>query len=505
MINSKNTNSGSAPATDPGCLPAWGEAEIPAPPPYNIRNALRLIGPGAIALGMAIGSGEWLLGPSVTAKYGAALLWVATVSILLQLILNQEIIRYTLATGEPIFTGFLRTKPGPAFWGPVYTFLILLQLGWPGFALAGATAIVSAFKGSLTTEADQPAILMWGNLTFIACVLIIALGRKVEKTLERVEWFMIAWILIFLGVVGVFFTSLSTWGKVAGGFLGMGGNPIPDSGDWMLLASFAAYAGVGGISNGVLSNWVRDKGWGMAATTGYIPGLVGGKTIPLSGIGKVFPMTAENMGRFHEWMRFTRFEQSWIWAVGCFLGMGLPALMTLHYVPPGTDITGAGGWSAAAFQAQGIGRALGSAAWFLTLLNGFWILFSSQIAIVDTVARTLTDMLWSTHPRIRALARNDVRRVYYLVIISYALFGMWGIRQAQPGALIILGAFVSAFNFVVLGTHVIVVHRRFLPPELRMPKWREALLVVFVLMFATFTCLGIQSKWGDIRAYLGLG
>src|SRR3712207_5717959 len=114
--------------TDPGCLPAWGEAEMPAPPPFSVGSALRLIGPGAIALGMAIGSGEWLLGPAVTAKYGAALLWVATVSILLQMILNQEIIRYTIATGEPIFTGFLRTRPGPKFWGPVYTLLIFMQL-----------------------------------------------------------------------------------------------------------------------------------------------------------------------------------------------------------------------------------------------------------------------------------------------------------------------------------------------------------------------------------------
>ncbi|MBW3625529.1 MAG: Nramp family divalent metal transporter, partial [Armatimonadetes bacterium] len=324
---------------DPGCLPSWGAAELPAPPPYNVRNALRLIGPGAIALGMAIGSGEWLLGPAVTAKYGAALLWVATVSILLQMVLNQEVIRYTIATGEPIFTGILRLKPGPVFWGPVFTFLILLQLGWPGFALSGATAIVSAFKGSLTTEADKPAILLWGSFTFVACVVIIAMGRKVEKTLERVEWFMIAWILIFLAIVGVFFTSLATWGKVAVGFLGFGGRPLPDSGDWMLLASFAAYAGLGGISNGTLSNWVRDKGWGMAATTGYISGIVGGKTIPLSGIGNRFEMNSENMGRFKEWMRFIRFEQSWIWAVGCFLGMGLPALMTVHFIPAGADIT----------------------------------------------------------------------------------------------------------------------------------------------------------------------
>src|SRR5215208_3923782 len=130
----QKTESGVAPT--PGGLPAWAEGELPAPPPFGVASALRLIGPGAIALGISIGSGEWLLGPSVTARYGAALLWVATVSILLQVILNQEMVRYTIATGEPIFNGFMRTRPGPAFWGVVYSTLLFVQIGWPGWALS---------------------------------------------------------------------------------------------------------------------------------------------------------------------------------------------------------------------------------------------------------------------------------------------------------------------------------------------------------------------------------
>lgn len=487
---------------DPGQLPAWGIGELPAPPPFSWKNAIKLIGPAAIALGTSIGSGEWLLGPAVTAKYGAALLWVATLSILLQMILNQEMIRYTLATGEPIFTGFLRTRPGPTFWGPVYTLLLFLQIGWPGWALSAATAIAAAFKGSLTTAADQGTILMWGNLTFVACLLIIAFGSKVEKTLERVEWFMIGWILLFLTVIGVFFTSLSTWGKVAGGFLGLGGRPIPESGDWILLASFAAYAGMGGIGNGTITNWVRDKGWGMAASAGHISGIIGGRVVPLSRVGNIFRLTEENLRRFHEWLRYARFEQSLVFAAGCFLGMGLPALMTVQFVPPGADITG--GWAAAVYQAQGIGRAFGETAWFLTLLNGFWILFSTQLGNTDIFARTVTDMMWSTHPRIRSLAREDIRRVYYTALLLYTLFGLWAIRQATPGMLIIIGAFIAAFNFVVLGTHVLYVQHRFLPPELRMPRWRRYALCLFVGMFAAFTILGIASKWGDILKSVGL-
>ena len=107
-----------------------GVAELPAPPPYSFKNALRVAGAGAIILGGAIGSGEWLIGPAVTAQFTAALLWVATASILLQWVFNEECCRYTLYTGEPIYGGIMRLKPGPRFWAGFYSVLGFFQLGW---------------------------------------------------------------------------------------------------------------------------------------------------------------------------------------------------------------------------------------------------------------------------------------------------------------------------------------------------------------------------------------
>jgi hypothetical protein len=498
------TTSHASPHPDPGCLPAWGEAEIPAPPRFNARNAIRLIGPAAIALGTAIGSGEWLLGPAVTAKYGAALLWIASLSIILQVILNQEMMRYTIATGEPIFTGILRTRPGPVLWGPLYTVLLLLQIGWPGWAYSAATAISSAFKGSLTTQTDRPTILIWGYLTFILSLLIIALGGKVEKTLERVQWIMIGLIMSYLIVIGLFFVSATVWVKVWGGFLGLGGRPLPSGDDWFLLTSFAAVAGMGGLGNGTLSNWVRDKGWGMASTVGYIAGMIGGKAVPLSRVGKLFSCTEENVSRFREWMKFVQFEQVWVFGLGCFLGMGLPALMTVQFVPAeGVDLLNKQQWAAAAFQAEGLRQKFGQIAWFLTLMNGFWILFSTQLGNTDIFARTVTDMLWSTHPSIQRAARGDVRRVYFTVLLGFALFGMVAMQISQPGFLVVLSSFIAAFNFVVIGTHTLIVQKRFLPPELRMSRWREYALYFFICLFTALTFLGIRAKWNDIVSWFG--
>lgn len=43
-------------------------------------------------------------------------MWIATVAIVAQIFYNLECGRYALYCGEPIMTGFLRTRPGPRFW-----------------------------------------------------------------------------------------------------------------------------------------------------------------------------------------------------------------------------------------------------------------------------------------------------------------------------------------------------------------------------------------------------
>ena len=47
---------------------------------------------GVIVLGASIGSGEFLLGPAVFVRYGLSLLWVTTVAVFLQTVINTELI-----------------------------------------------------------------------------------------------------------------------------------------------------------------------------------------------------------------------------------------------------------------------------------------------------------------------------------------------------------------------------------------------------------------------------
>src|SRR5262245_3369016 len=57
-------------------MPRWDGGELPEPPVFKLRNWTALIGPSMVMAAAAIGGGEWLTGPLVTAKYGGALLWL---------------------------------------------------------------------------------------------------------------------------------------------------------------------------------------------------------------------------------------------------------------------------------------------------------------------------------------------------------------------------------------------------------------------------------------------
>ena len=61
-----------------GALQPWDVGDLPSPPEMNWKKLPTLIGPGILMAGVAIGAGEWLFGPAVSAQYGGTLLWLAT-------------------------------------------------------------------------------------------------------------------------------------------------------------------------------------------------------------------------------------------------------------------------------------------------------------------------------------------------------------------------------------------------------------------------------------------
>jgi hypothetical protein len=476
-------------------LPAWKPADLPDAPRPTGLGWLGAVGPGVIVLGLSIGSGEFLLGPAVFVKYGFTLLWVTSVSVFLQTIFNTEIMRYTLATGEPIFTGCMRTRPTSTFWAWFYSILYFLQAGWPAWAANAAGAIFFLAVRRVAGPADAAVVYQIGVVTFFLCVAVLLVGRRIERTLELLNWVLIAAILgsfLFLAVV---FVPASMWVRGISGLVGFDSSGgtflwLPAGVDWVLLAALVAYSGAGGLTNMVLSNWARDRGYGMGERVGYIPAVVGGKKVHLAHSGFMFPPDAANMARYRGWWRIVRADQWGVFFAGGILGMVLPALLYVTFLPPGTDIRGLG---IAAALASAMGALAGPIVAGAIAFLGAWVLFKTQLDQLEGMVRSLTDILWTGSRRVREWRGGDVRLVYYTVLAVVVVWGIIALRLAQPIVMLQIGANVAGVVFIITSLHVLYINTCLLPPALRPPIWRRATLVFMACFYAFFSALSIWS------------
>ncbi len=480
-------------------LDPWVRADLPVPPSPKGLGWVGVVGPGVIVLGASIGSGEFLLGPAVFVRHGLSLLWVTAVAVVLQTIFNTEVMRYTLATGEPVFTGFMRTRPSSTAWAWFYAALYFLQVGWPAFAATAAGAIFFLFVRRLPGPSDAAAIYYIGVGTFLACVAVLSVGRRIERTLELLNWVLVVCILGGFLALAMLFVPAGTWlaaGAGLGGFDVASGtfSLFPEGADYFLLGALVAYSGCGGVVNITLSNWARDKGYGMGERAGYIPGAVGGRTVNLAHNGFIFAPDAEAMRRWWGWWRVVRADQWGVFFTGAILGMALPALLYVTFLPRGSDIQGLG-ISAALASSVGAraGAVLGGAIAFL----GAWILFKTQLDNLEGMVRAITDILWTGSSRVRAWRSGDVRAVYYTVLGTVVVWGIVALRLAQPIVLLKLGANVAGFVFIVASLHLLYVNTRLLPQHVRPPMWRRAALVAMSLFYGFFVTFSLRSLWSS--------
>ena len=476
-------------------LDPWTKAELPlAPTPHGL-GWFKAVGPGIIVLGVSIGSGEFLLGPAAFVRHGLSLLWVVGIAVYFQTIFNTELMRYTLATGEPVFTGFMRTRPSSTFWAWVYSILYFLHVGWPGWAGAAAGAIFFLFTRRLAAAADANTIYLIGVGAFLVCAAILTFGRRIERTLELLNWILVAAILSSFLVLALLFVPSGTW---AAGVLGLSGFDLtrgtfdffPVGADLFLLGALVAYSGAGGVTNIVLSNWARDRGYGMSERVGYIPCAVGGQKVNLAHNGFIFDGTPEEMRRWRGWWRIISADQWGVFCAGAILGMILPAMIYVTFLARGTDIQGLGIAAALAQAISGTGGALlGGAIAFL----GAWVLFKTQLDQLEGMVRAITDILWTGSSRLRGWRGGDVRVVYYGVLAVVVLWGIVALRMAQPFFLIQVGANMAGFVLVVGAIHLLYLNTRLLPPHIRPPMWRRVMLVAMALFYGFFVVRSFAS------------
>ena len=209
----------------------WQVGDLVPPPVLDWRHWAELIGPGVLVAGSAVGAGEWLFGPAVTAQYGGTFLWLATFSIVLQVVYNLEVMRYALYCGEPIFIGFFRTRPGPRFWLFCYMTLFLAHI-WPFMASNAAVPLASAMIGHLPgggvmrvagfTVSENRLVRVLGYVVFYVAFVPLIFGGKIASMLERLMVVKLVVVFGFLLFVGLFMVSARNFYEIVSGFFRVG-------------------------------------------------------------------------------------------------------------------------------------------------------------------------------------------------------------------------------------------------------------------------------------------
>ncbi len=509
-------------------IPEWSVADLPEPTPLLWRNWTSFVGPGIVMMGIQIGGGEWLFGPEITAKYGGGLMWVATVAIVLQVFYNLECGRYALYCGEPVFTGFMRIRPGPGFWMGLMLLLNASAL-IPGLSTHGAAIIASLWLDRPPGEADKTLVTVLAYACLLGVSLPVLVGGKVYNMLQAVMTVKVLFILSFCLLVGIFFVEPSQWWSIFSGFLRFGNVPVSDgeggeklvnaighyhqNGTWpvielaniAVLGAFAGYAGGGGLSNSTYSNFVRDKGWGMGRHVGAIASAVGGRSITLSHVGSAFPLTKENLRRWSGWWKYLITDQVFVWAPGCFMGMALPALMSIRFAPY-SELKQTGlSWAQAIVTADGmrlapeLNPAVSRMLWILALLAGLAVMLPSQMSIVDDFSRRWTDALWTGSARIRRTFQpGQVKWVYYTILAVYVawslfwtfVFSTWG----TPKLMTIVIANLNNLAIGVTSLQLLWINHRLLPSAIRPSWYHSAGLLLCALFYLGLSLLVFIEK-----------
>jgi len=455
-------------------VPAVEYTDLPEPLPMK-----KVLGPSVLLLAGAIGSGEYVLWPSIASQVGLVLVWLVILGVGTQYFLNMEIERYTLATGETAVTGFTRLwKP----WGVLFIIMGVLAWMWPGWATGGTTTLSFALGFS---EDSIPYITI-GILVLIG--LVLTFSPVVYQTIEKIQFFMVALIVLF--IIYAAFTLLGGDGYEAlgRGFVEVDKIPdgVADVGAAALLGAIA-FAGAGGVMNLVQSNWVRDKGLGMGAKLPKVVSPFTGEEVAAPTTGYFFHRDEENMRKWNGWWKVANREQFWTFFV--IGAVALMVFMTLTFVT-----VGAGGTDAESFDfinLQGEALKAEQGAWLGTLfwLIGSVVLFSTNLTVVDMIGRLTADVLKTT-----TLRDNDQwseSRLYFITVWTMILFGsiILLVGVDQPLLLLVIASALNGLVMAVYSVLLLQLNRWTLPREIGLRGFRFVAILWAVAFYGFFSVI----------------
>jgi hypothetical protein len=456
--------------------PPWEVREMPPPPPKTLGSFMKWAGPAVVLGALSVGGFEAYQAGYVAANKWVGIYWVYVVSCFFQLLLNNEIARYTIATGETALQGFTRLHPAK-FWGWATALLCIVQQGWPAW-IGGAAAGVAAMFGIVQWQ--------WVGMVALGLVFFVFAGSKrVYDTLEKIMYACFVVATFGLAFLTIFMTNWAAVREVTWGWVAVG--TIPAGITLTAIGPFLNQP-AGGFWNFWHTYWVREKGMGMASYFGHVTGL----TAPAEEIRRTgYMFDTDNptqVERFRGWlwMNTTTLAVFFIILGGIlftyFASLAGYSAATIYnmQVPSGIKI--------ATVLAEIFRAAFGQFGWFLFIIILIFALFDSQFSVYDGIARMFADVV---AVETNATDRRPYRFFYFMMMGFLCAIGLITVWMRTPYILwvIINWAGVAVHAGLTLG--VTYLNFKLLPGPIKPKMWivvaNVAWSIILFVYFAVWT------------------
>ena len=480
-------------------IPSFKEADLPA----RKKSLVKMMGPGIVMAGLAIGSGELIMWPWITSIVGAQLLWAAAIGIFLQLWINIEIGRWSIVTGESPFTGMVRVIKTIVY---VWVFMIVVGKFLPGWARETGIALRDLIFGPGHSSPPWG----WTAIVFAAVAAILFGPKVIYKAVERSIMFLI--VVIVVGLIYVVWEIgskdlfIAMWDGVTNIF-DFPDFPVPvfaDDGSIRDELSFSrffgavVFAGAGGLGNLYYAYYLREKGIGMGARMPTLMSAAHKHETKEMDTGYVYPETEENQKRFRDWFRYVVTDQVlFFWLLGSFTMFlfifgALAVLHPIGLVPDRGSLV----WDLASILEE----SMGTSGRYLFLVVGMAALFSTQLGGVDGGSRIFSDLL---HTNFK-FGKWFKLEQWYLILVSTTMiigtFSVWFFEQYDIAGLdfLFISALIGGFAMAVYVPLLLYMNLTYLPKSAR-PGWVNIFFMVIAsAMYIGFAGYTIYTKVVDV-------
>jgi Mn2+/Fe2+ NRAMP family transporter len=470
----ESTTAGDADGTTPGR--STGEidpyTQVPGatmPPPQTFLKRVKHLGPSVIVSGSIVGSGEIFLTSGLGATAGFVLLWWVFVACWSKSVVQAELTRYCITTGDTYMRALHRVPgrlPGPR--GPV---------GWPIWMAAAGFFIGVPGLGGIVGGAGQGLELLTGvpaalSAAIIAIIAMIILATGSYRYIERIMLFLVIGFTAttILSAVMMQFTEFRlTSEDVAIGFA----FDFPLEYAALAIAMYG-YTGVNSGEIAAYTYWCVEKGY---------PKYIGANRDDPNWVG-----------RAKGWIKVLQTD---VWAT----------LIILTFATVPFFVLGAGVLFESGAKPEGIDtvrvlssmftETLGEWSIWVFGLGAFFILFSTTLSGVGAGGRVFPDYAIEFGFADRQTIRRAKWTRIYVIVVPLLAYALYIAAAQRPILLIQISATFAALTLPIQSGATLFLQKRHMDPRVRpglpmhIALWAtfvfQLSMTIFVLWFLFFS------------------